>query len=351
VLAGAVIGGPVGQIVQAPLLVLGAGVVASYGRDQEREADRVGQRLAALAGYDPAALEGYLATLARWSEGREGGEREPGFFDTHPSTPERLALSRENAASLPRSPLPGIAADREAFLDALDGLLVGENPAEGVFHGARFLQPDLDFSLHFPDGWKTLNARSHVGAFSPDEQASIVLEIQGAGSDPKAAAKTLLASIARDTQLELLRADALALGGRNALRVEALARGQRGATYLHLTWIAHGGLIFLVAGVVDGAHARSHHPALAAAGDSFRPLEAAERASIRERRLRVARARPNEGLDALSRRTESIWKPGYTALVNGLAPDVAPGAGLPLKIAVEQPYAGAPAAREASPGG
>lgn len=344
-LAGAVIGGPVGQVVQAPLLVLGAGVVASYGRDQEREADRVGQRLAAQAGYDPAALEGYLATLQRWSESQEGATREPGFFDTHPATPERLANTRHNAATLARSPVAGVAPDRDAFLRTLEGLVVGPNPAEGVFQGARFLQPDLMFSLDFPEGWETLNARSHVGAFSPDERATVVLEIQGRGSDPKAAATAMLAAISRDAPVALLLADALAIAGRDAFHVEALAGGRRGTTLLHLTWIAHDGLIYLVAGVVGEGHARAHAAALAAVGASFRPLSAAERATVRERRLRVARTRADEALAALSRRSGSVWEPGYAALVNGLAPDAAPGAGRLVKIAVEAPYPGR------SPGG
>jgi predicted Zn-dependent protease len=351
VLAGAVLGGPVGQVVQAPLLVLGAGVVASYGRDQEREADRVGQRLAAMAGYDPVALSDYLTTLARWSEGREGRLREPGFLDTHPSTPERVATSRKSAAALGRQPIAGIAADREAFLRRLEDLVVGENPSEGVFQGARFLQPDSMLSLHFPEGWQTRNARSQVAAFSPDERASVVLEIQGRGSDPNGAAKATLAAISRDAPLELLRADALSIAGSDAFRVEAVVEGRRGAAFVHLTWIAYGGLIYRVAGVVDGAHARTHRAALEAASDSFRPLRADERRSIRERRLRLARARANEGLAALSRRSGSVWEPGYVALANGLAPDAVPEAGRLVKIALEEPYAGRAPEGEPAPGG
>ncbi len=351
VLAGAVIGGPVGQVVQAPLIVLGSGIVASYSRDQEREADRVGQRLAAEAGYDPGALAGYLSSQARWSEGREARTREPGFFDTHPSTPERVEAAREHAGTLPRRTVAGLASGREAFLRRIDGLLVGGNPAEGVFEGARFLQPDLMFSLRFPEGWQTLNARSHVGAFSPDGKASVVLEIEGPGSDPQAAARAMLAEIARDAPLELLAAESSSIAGRPAFRAEALA-GRRGrVTYLHLTWIAHAGLIHLVAGVADAAHARTHQVALASAAGSFRPLQASERASIRERRLRLARTRAHEGLAALVRRTGCAWDAETVALVNALPTDVEPGPDRLVKIAVEQPYAGRPTAGEPAPGG
>jgi predicted Zn-dependent protease len=350
-LAGAVLGGPVGQVVQTPALLLGAGVIASYGREQEREADRVGQRLAAVAGYDPAALAAYLTTLALWSEEHEGRASEPGFFASHPSTPERIASSREHATTLTRAPVAGIAADREAFLRRLEGLVVGENPAEGVFQGTRFLQPELMFSLRFPEGWQTQNARSRVVAFSPDERATVMLEVQGEGSDPRGAAKALLAALSRDAPLELLRADGLTIAGCEALRIEALADARSGVTLLHLTWIAHGGLIYRVAGVVDAVHARSHRAALEAAGDGFSPLRADERQSIRERRLRVARTRANEGLAALSRRTGSVWDPGYAALANGLAPDALLGAGQLVKIAVEKPYEGRSPGCEPLPGG
>jgi predicted Zn-dependent protease len=350
-LAGAVIGGPVGQIVQAPMAVLGAGIVASYSREQEREADRVGQRLAAEAGYDPAALAGYLGTLARWSEEREGRTREPAFFDTHPSTPERIAGAREHAGTLPRGTVAGLAPGRDAFLRRIDDLLVGENPAEGVFEGPRFLQPDLMFSLRFPEGWQTLNARSHVGAFPPDGKASVVLAIEGRGSDPQAAAKAMLAAIARDAPLELLRAEASSVAGSAAFRVEALAGRRSRATYLNLTWIAHRGLILLVAGVADAAHARTHQAALAGAAVSFRPLRASERASIRERRLRLARTRADEGLVDLVRRTGCAWDADTVALVNALPADAPPGPDRLVKIAVEQPYAGRPTPGAPAPGG
>jgi predicted Zn-dependent protease len=355
-LAGAALGGPVGEIVQAPFVVLGSGIVASYGRGQEREADRVGQRLAAEAGYDPAALASYLATLEGWSRRREGRGREPGFFDTHPSTPERLADARAHAAGLAFRPVAGVAPDRESFLGRLDGLVVGENPAEGVFQGASFLHPDLDFSLRFPEGWRTANARTAVGAFAPDGRASLVLELQGRGDDPRTAAAQTVAAISRETHLDVLRAGALEIGGRRAFRVEAVVaagdgrRGAsgagppsgRGATTLHLTWIAHGGAIYRIAGAVDGAYADAHRGALEAASGSFHPLTPAERASIRQTRLRVARARAGESLAALAQRTGAAWEPDYAAIVNGLPPDAPLPGGRLVKVALREPYAPAP---------
>ena len=51
---------------------------------------------------------------------------------------------------------------------------------------------------------------------------------------------------------------------------------------------------------------------------SFRPLDDAERASIEELRLRVVVAGPGETFAALGRRTGNAWKPGETAIANGV---------------------------------
>jgi len=342
-LAGAVIGGPLGELVQVPILVLGSGLVAAYGRDQEREADEVGQRLAAEAGYDPGALASYLVTLEAWTAHQQGAHREPGFFDMHPSTPERAANARERAARLAGTRTPGVARDRAAFLARIDGLLVGENPAEGIFEGPLFVHPDLGFSLRFPDGWRTANTRSSVGAIAGDRRATVTLRAQAEGSDPRAVAKQSLEATARETRLDLLRAGAIELGGRRAYQVLAVADSGRGAATLHLTWIAHGGVIYLLAGVVEGGYAQAHHAALEATAASFRPLAAEQRARIRETRLRIVRARAGETLALVSRRNGSAWDAEYAEIVNAVGATAPLPEGALLKLALREPYARAAA--------
>jgi predicted Zn-dependent protease len=339
-LAGAVIGGPLGEIVQAPILVLGSGLVASYGRDQERESDEVGQRLAAEAGYDPEALVGYLATLEAWTAHEENGGREPGFFDTHPSTPERAVGARARAAKLAGPRTPGVASDRAAFLARIDGLLLGENPAEGIFDGPLFVHPDLEFQLRFPDGWKTANTRGAVGAIAGDRRATLTLRAQAEGNDPRAVAKQTLAATARETRLDLLRASELELGGRRAYQALAVAGSGGGAVTLHLTWIAHEGVVYLLAGVVEGGYAQAHHAALDATAASFRPLAPEQRARIRETRLRIAKAHAGETLAAVSRRSGSAWDADYAEIVNAVGAASPLPEGALLKVALREPYAG-----------
>ena len=71
---------------------------------------------------------------------------------------------------------------------------------------------------------------------------------------------------------------------------------------------------------------------------SFAPLDAAQRASIREKRLRLRSARAGETLAAFCRRTGNAWSAEKTAIANGLPSGEPLRAGQPLKVAVEQPY-------------
>lgn len=65
-------------------------VVNGYGRSQEEEADGAALGLLVRAGYDPAALEGYLQRLAEAGKSSSGG-----MLSTHPGTEERIQHVRE----------------------------------------------------------------------------------------------------------------------------------------------------------------------------------------------------------------------------------------------------------------
>jgi predicted Zn-dependent protease len=133
----------------------GAGLVARYSRELEHSADREGQVLAARAGFDPNGMASFLFALDRETTFKLGRPRRPAFLDTHPAAPERA----QNAANTARRLTPPAFSTRPAaaFLDRLDGLLVGEDPAEGALRDDLFLHPDLDLALRFrrSGAWRT----------------------------------------------------------------------------------------------------------------------------------------------------------------------------------------------------
>jgi predicted Zn-dependent protease len=332
--AGAIAGGSAAQVVGQLGQLAGAGLIASYSRGQEREADLLGQRYAAAAGFDPQGMPRLLRTLEAEVELEQGGKRRPSFFDSHPSTPERVADASARAGSLTWTRVPPIAATRRDFLRRLQGLLLGPDPAEGVLRGSRFLHPALGFALQFPEGWKTQNSRAAVAALAPREDAILLLESQGPGADPRQAANAFV----EKNRLQLEQSGALRIGTLDAFRAQGVVDTQSGSRGLDLTWIAYGGTIYRLAGISTASAYRGYQAEFLAVARSFGPLGAADRESVTERRLDFAEARAGETLAAFGARTGNAWSVKETAVANALAEDARLQAGQLVKIARERPY-------------
>jgi len=75
----------------------------AYGRDHEREADRIGAILMHQAGYSVAESAKVWANLLDETRAREGADAEKttSIFATHPAAPERQAALEEMAKSMP----------------------------------------------------------------------------------------------------------------------------------------------------------------------------------------------------------------------------------------------------------
>ncbi|MGH7288621.1 MAG: M48 family metalloprotease, partial [Myxococcota bacterium] len=334
VLGGAQAAQSVAQIGQ----VAGAGLIASYGRDQERQADDVGQKMASASGFDPGGMPSFLAALEREVALRLGKPRMPTFLDSHPTTPERVRATELLARELgSRGGLAPVAA-RDAFVPRLSGLLVGDDPAEGVVRGESFLHPDLGLELRFPKGWVVQNGKAAVGAQAPDGGALIVLQMQESSEDPRAAAEHFLRANAQ--AIELLDHGAFSEAAVEAYRARARVTMQQGAAGGEFFWLALGGHVYRLQCLAAPQSFASFLRSFERTAASFRPLAADERASIREQRLEVVVASAGETLEALARRGGNAWPPEQLALANGLEPGARLVAGQRIKIVVERPYRG-----------
>jgi predicted Zn-dependent protease len=333
--AGVAGGAQAAQAVGSLGQVAGAGLIASYGRDQERQADEIGQELAARSGWDPGGMASFLATLERESK-LHGGERLPSFLDSHPVTAERVRDTAARAGTLALAPAQPVAATRREFLARFEGLLVGPDPRQGVFRDTLFLHPGLDFALEFPQGWTTQNQTSAVAAAPSGGGALLVLELQGGAGDPRDAAQRF----AQANRLHLLGGGATRIGGFAAYRALAQLATQGQTLAVELTWIAHPRGMFRLAGAAPPAHFERFQPLAAATARSFRALRPEERASLHELRIAVVSARAGETIAALSDRTANRWSVEETAVANALGPEARLAEGDPVKIARAVPLGG-----------
>jgi predicted Zn-dependent protease len=229
--------------------------------------------------------------------------------------------------------------DQDNFLAQLDGLVVGENPAEGVFRKGRFLHSGLKFSLQFPKGWKVQNTRRAVNSRSSDRKSTFTLELDGDGEDPKLAANDYALTKGVKLGFQPISGRAIRLGTLNGYRLsgKALSAEGRGLD-IEMTFIGYGGKIYRVTGAThDGAFAR-HKGTFRSAARSFRALTKEELKSIQVARLRIVRAELNETFHDLSKRTGNVWSVQKTAVFNGLSPATSLSEGQRVKIALEEPY-------------
>jgi predicted Zn-dependent protease len=322
--------------------ITAAASIASYSRNQEREADREGQQLAARAGYDPNGMATFLKDLDYTERLELGASRLPSFFDTHPTTGERVAEASARARAIAWQERAAIAVGATGYLERIDGLAVGTRASEGVFQKGRFLHSELDLSLRFPEGWETQNTRQAVGALSPRRDAQVILEVQGKGEDPLAAAQEYLASdeavgLSIDTPLQPVR-----LGPIEAVRAVGGASLPGGPVKAHITWIAYRGNVYRLTGLAASPSSDKYAGVFRSVARSFRALTPRERESIRETRLRIVEARAGESLVEISERTGNRWNVQQTAVMNDLFADAPLRAGDLLKIAVSERYEGSP---------
>jgi predicted Zn-dependent protease len=318
-------------------LVAGAGklaggiVLSPYSREQEREADRLGMELAAGAGWDPAGLSAALHTLARAEQLLGHDPNRSSVFSTHPAIAERVIDTGRAAAGITRATGTSIAPTRPAFLARLDGLVVGPNPANGVFVDRRFLHPDLGFVLDVPGGWRSGNTPEAVVAADPDGRAVLLLRMIGEGRDPVVGAR------ADGLREEVVRQlDRLQIGRLPAARVIADSGGAR----LHLTWIAHDNHVYRIAGVSRIGEFERFRQAFVQSAGTFRPMDDAERRRVTVVRLRSATARDGESLSALIRRVGGIWSAERTAISNAIEVNSRLEPGWLVKIQVRETYGG-----------
>lgn len=75
----------------------GAGTMAAFSRDDERESDKYGVAYTVAAGYDPRGLATFFAKLHELEGGGQKGVFE-GLMASHPATAERIADLRKRIA-------------------------------------------------------------------------------------------------------------------------------------------------------------------------------------------------------------------------------------------------------------
>ncbi|HEY0043468.1 MAG TPA: M48 family metalloprotease [Allosphingosinicella sp.] len=154
---------------------VGQGIFLKYSRSQEYEADDLGVRYLAAAGYDPGASPTFLnslgaATSLQTRAAGAGDERStPSWARTHPLSADRVKRSTQKAQATGRAGR-GLR-NRDQYLAQIDGVMVDDDPKQGVIEGRSFLHPDLRVRFTAPQGYGMQNGATAVAITGQQGQA------------------------------------------------------------------------------------------------------------------------------------------------------------------------------------
>lgn len=204
--------------------------VMGFSRAQEYQADDLGVSYIAKTGYDPIASSTMLASLAAQTalDARVQGRDEkslPQWASTHPDPASRVVRAQQNAAATPTT---SKNLNRDAFLNALDGVLYDDDPKQGVVDGRIFRHPDLKLTFTAPAGFAVSNSPQAVTISGSSGRASF------AGSaysgDLRAYINEIFAGIGKQNNVTLAPSsiDTLTVNGLPVARGTAEVAGQSG---------------------------------------------------------------------------------------------------------------------------
>jgi predicted Zn-dependent protease len=304
--------------------------LASFSRAQEFEADGIGVGIAARAGFDAYGAARFLTSLGRDSDLRRSAQanidpRAPDFLSSHPATPERVQNAQATARSLAA---PSGDRERQAYLSAIDGMVYGEDPSEGLVRGRHFLHPKLGFTFVAPEG------------FALDNTAQAILGVKEGGGQalrldvvrvPNEQSLTDYLDSGWIENIDSKSIEALTISGFPA--ATGTAKGDQWAFRLFAVRFGSDVYRFIFA-------AKHMTPevdrAFRDAVGSFRRMSIAESKAARPMRLRILTVGNGDTVEQLaSRMAVSDRKVERFRTLNGLEPGERPKPGDMVKIVVE----------------
>jgi len=286
------------------------------------EADSIGVRIAARAGYDPYGAVRFLNSLRRNAELSAGVGQQSGNF-SHPATSERLRNAELHARRY-ATLSPG-NRDEAIFLASIDGLIYGEGRSTEVIKGQQLLQPSLGFSFMAPEGF-TLHqiASATLGVKEQGSQALRIDFVKLAAEHPLA---DYLTSGWLNRDIEQRSIEHLVVNGFSA--VTATAQSDRWAYRVFVIRLAGGVCRIVFAANGGGRTLETFHDAVS----TFRKMSPAEIEATTPQHLTIITVRPGDTPEKLASRMNSVAQPLERFLViNGLQPGQVLHAGDPIKM-------------------
>jgi predicted Zn-dependent protease len=254
----------------------------SFGRDDERQSDKLGVEYSSRIGYDATEMAGFFKTLERQDKSA-GGEKIPEFLSTHPSPEERnITVAKLAVEWKTKLKLTNPKINRESYLHLIDGLILGEDPKQGFVEGNVFYHPSMKFQFSIPGGWKLQNTPQQVQMAPDNGEALLMLTLAGKGSLEETANKML-----EQYQLTLVESKKENINGLNALLMIADQKQEKGTIRVLSSLIQYEGYIYSMMGISELSKFTTYQSAFLSSIRDFKPLTDSEKINRKPEVIRI----------------------------------------------------------------
>ena len=286
-IAGMIISPELAQMGDAAAQGLGL-LFLKFGRDAERESDRLGVEYSTKIGYDADEMADFFMTLQRQQEGN--GAALPGFLSTHPNPGDRYNTVNQLAGEWKQKlNLTTAKVNRDSYLRMIDGLVYGEDPRQGFVENNTFYHPELKFKFPIPGGWGHMNSPQQFQMAPKDGKAMMSLSL-APGESLEAAAQQVLQGYG----LQPAESKKVTVNGLPAIAIIATPQPQqqqqqqqqqnlRVLMYL----IQYGGNIYNLMGVTTSTDFNAYFPLFSATMEGFATLTEPDKLKRQPERIEI----------------------------------------------------------------
>jgi len=332
-IAGIIIKPELGQFAEQASQGLGL-LFLKFGRDAERESDRLGVEYSSKINYDARQMAGFFNTLSRQSQAA-GSQELPDFLSTHPNPGDRnVAVAQLAKEWKQKLNLTNPQVNRDSYLRRIEGLIYGEDPRQGYLENSVFYHPELKFQFNVPQGWKYQNTPQRVQMAPQDGQALMFMTL-APGKTLQEAGNAVL----QQNNLQLLESKELTINGLNVLSIVADSKPDpqqqqqqqpvRTLSYL----IQYGGIIYHFLGVSATSTFNNYAGYFTNTMQSFKMLTDQAKINKLPERVRIKTVTTNSTLEqALRSYNVPEKKMEEFAILNGMARTAPLTKGMLIKV-------------------
>ncbi|MBT9393614.1 M48 family metalloprotease [Hymenobacter sp. NST-14] len=299
----------------------GVGLVfLKYGRDDERESDKLGVAYASKIGYDAAPMADFFLTLQR-QEQASGAGGTPTFLSSHPNSADRYTTVKQLAAQAKQNAGGRtLTVNRNSYLRMLEGLPYGDDPRQGFVESNVFYHPELKFQFPVPQGWQHQNSPSQFQMAEPNGKAVQILTLA-----PGATLEQAGQALAKQLNLNSPQASRTTINSFPALAIQGdqvgqNQQGQQGVTASTLSYIIQDGkTMYALIGLCGPGTLGSYGATFQRTAQGFRRLTDASKLNRQSEKIRIRTAKAGQTLaQALAANGVSSKRYEELAILNGM---------------------------------